>query len=192
LRELRRRADGGGQASVLEEGWSLFPVPVSALKGRPTWRLPTPRAERTLAKLSQSGLPTVADLFDIAQGIQTGLNSVFLLTPEELGHLPAKERQYFRQATMTDSIQNGRIIKPYWVFFPHSEAGALFTDEHAVRQALPRYFQQYLEPNRDKLASRATILQSQRSDWSGLMRPREWSLRSTASNGSNAIAEPEA
>ena len=178
LRELRRRTDGGGQASVLEEKWSLFPVPVSALKERPTWRLPTPRAERILEKLSQSGLPTVADLFDVAQGIQTGLNSVFLLTPEEISRLPAKERYYFRRATMTDSIQNGRIVKPYWVFFPHSEVGALFSDEHAVRQALPRYFHLYLEPNRNKLASRATILQSQRSDWWGLMRAREWSLRS--------------
>lgn len=177
LRQLRRLGTEASRTPVVEETWSLFPVPVAALKERPTWRLPTPKAERVLKMLTQSGLPTVGDLFDIAQGIQTGLNSALLLTEQEYNDLPMRERRYFRQATMTDSIQNGRIAKDYWLFFPHGADGALFADEAAVRQAVPRYFAQYLEPNRAKLESRASIVRSRRSDWWGLMHAREWSLR---------------
>jgi adenine-specific DNA-methyltransferase len=179
LRQLRRHGPGATLAPVVDEAWSVFPVPVSALRGRPTWRLPTPGAERVLRALSLSGLPTVGDLFAISQGIQTGLNSALLLTAEQLHSLHAKERSYFRQATMTDSIQNGHIVKPYWLFFPHDASGPMFPDEAAVQKAVPQYFARFLEPNRARLESRATIVQSRRSDWWGLMRARgEWSLLS--------------
>lgn len=176
LRQLRRRG-GVAFAPVVEEAWCLFPVPVSALRGRPTWRLPTPHAERMLRALSQAGLPTVGDLFEISQGIQTGLNSAFLLTTEEWHSLPKPERAYFRQATMGDSIQNGRIVKAYWLFFPHDVSGPIFPGEAAVRKAVPQYFARFLEPNRARLASRASIVRSRRSDWWGLMHARAWSLQ---------------
>lgn len=176
LRQLRRMRDEQGRTAIVEDAWSLFPVPVTALRRRPTWRLPGPKGERILRALSRAGLPTVSDLFEIAQGIQTGLNSALLLTAEEYHALPAKERRYFRQSTMTDSIQGGRIVKTYWLFFPHDANGALFPDEAAVRQAVPRYFALYLEPNRARLEGRATIIESRRIDWWGLMRPRAWSL----------------
>lgn len=180
FRQLRRLGTEASRAPVVEEAWSLFPVPVTVLKGRPTWRLPTPKAERVLQALSQSSLPTVGSMFDVAQGVQTGMNSAFLLSAKEFNALPSKERRYFRQAMMTDSIQNGHIVKVYWLFFPHGANGGLFPDEDAVRRAVPRYFAQYLEPNRDKLASRATIVRSRRFDWWGLMHPREWSVRGRA------------
>jgi hypothetical protein len=158
-----------------DEAWSLFPVPVSALRGRPTWRLPTPRAERVIKALSQSGLPTVGDLFEISQGIQTGLNKALLLNDRELHSLPAKERRHFRQATMTDSIQNGRVGKVYWLFFPHDAMGPVFPNEAAVQKALPQYYARFLKPNRPQLKARAAILRSGRTDWWGLMHVREWS-----------------
>ena len=101
LRQLRRMGDDGHRATIVEDAWSLFSVPVAALKGRPTWRLPSPKDERILRALSQAGLPSVGDLFEIARGIQTGFNSALLLTEDEYHALPAKERRYFRQATMT-------------------------------------------------------------------------------------------
>lgn len=176
LRQLRRSTLDGTHTPLVEDAWSIFPVPVATLRRRPTWRLPTPRAERVLKALAQSGLPSVGDLFDIAQGIQTGLNDVLLLTDEEFHRLSTKERRFFRQATMTDSIQSGRVVKVYWLFFPHGPDGAVFTDEEAVRRAVPQYFARFLKPNRQRLAGRASIVRSNRTDWWGLMHPREWSL----------------
>jgi adenine-specific DNA-methyltransferase len=135
LRQLRRLGTDASRAPVAEDAWSLFPVPVSAIKGRPTWRLPPPKTERILKALSHAGLPTVRDVFDVVHGIQTGLNNALLLTAEEHNSLPAKERRFFRQATMTDSIQNGRVVRPYWLFYPHDVSGPLFADERDVRQA---------------------------------------------------------
>ncbi len=176
LRRLRRMGVEQGRQAIVEDTWSLFPVPISALRERPTWRLPSPKGERILRALAQAGLPTVGDLFEVAQGIQTGLNEALLLTPDEYRALPVKERAYFRQATMSDSIQGGRIVMPYWLFFPHDANGALFADESAVRRVVPRYFAQYLEPNRARLENRASIVRSHRTDWWGLMHARAWSL----------------
>lgn len=177
LREVRRQGNHALRTSVAEDdAWSLFPVPQIALHGRPTWRLPTPKAEAVLRTLSQAGLPTVGDIFDIAQGIQTGLNKVLLLTEEQLNRLPRRERRFFRPATMTDSIQNGRVVKSYWLFFPHDNDGPLFSDEVAVQKAVPRYFAEFLEPNRSQLQRRASLVRSRRTDWWGLMHPREWSV----------------
>lgn len=176
LRQLRRQEREPTAAPVVEDAWSLFPIAAGALRDRPTWRMPSPRAERVLRAISLAGLPSVGQLFDISQGIQTGLNEALLLTDEELRDLPVKERRYFRLATMTNSIQQGRIVKPYWLFFSHSPNGQLFASEEAVRKAVPRYFAQYLEPHAQRLKSRASIIQSRRSDWWGLMRAREWSV----------------
>jgi hypothetical protein len=129
-----------------------------------------------LRAISQAGLPSISRVFDISQGIQTGLNDALLLTEDELRSLPSRERRFFRRATMTDSIQLGRIVKSYWLFFPHGADGPLFSNESELREAMPRYFAQYLGAYEDRLRSRATIVQGRRSDWWGLMRPREWSL----------------
>ncbi len=110
LRQLRRMREEEGSATIVEDAWSLFPVPVAALKERPTWRLPSPKGERILKALSQAGLPTVANLFEIAQGIQTGLNTALLLTAEEYHALPAKERRFFRQAIMTELNPRGVVL----------------------------------------------------------------------------------
>lgn len=178
LRQLRRQQNDSSAASVMDEGWSLFPVIADALRNRPSWRLPTPKAERVLRAIAQAGLPNVGDIFDISQGIQTGLNDALLLTNDEFSALPAKERRYFRRATMTDSIQQGRIVKIYWLFFPHTSNGPLFENEQAVRAATPQYFARYLEPFEERLKARAFFAASRRSDWWGLMTPRaKWSVQ---------------
>jgi len=176
LRQIRKLKGAAPMAPIIEGNWSLFPILSDSLTGRPTWRLPTPATERLLTDLSELSLPSVEDLFEVSQGIQTGLNDVLLLSEEEWRALPARERKAFRIATMTDSIQNGRVVKPYYVFFPHTAAGPLFADEAAVAEALPVYFKTMLFPARERLAGRATILQSKRADWWGLMRSRAWAF----------------
>lgn len=174
LRQIRKLGGATPASPIVEDRWSLFPVKSVSLVGRPTWRIPTPATERLLSALNGLSLPTVGDLFEVAQGIQTGLNEVLLLTEDEWRALPARERSYFRIATMTDSIRNARVEKPYYVFFPHTAAGPLFPDEAAVEKAVPRYFRTWLAPARERLRARASITRSHRSDWWGLMRPRSW------------------
>ncbi len=177
LRQIRKLKGAAPTAPIIESNWSLFPILTDSLTGRPTWRLPTPATERLLADLSEMSLPSVQDLFEVSQGIKTGLNDILLLTEEKWHALPAKDKKLFRVATMTDSIQNGRVVRPYYVFFPHSAGGPLFANETAVAEAVPSYFKNVLEPARERLASR-TAIQSKRADWWGLDRPRSWAFDS--------------
>jgi hypothetical protein len=174
LRQIRKLNGATPTAPIIETNWSLFPILSDSLTKRPTWRLPTPATERLLTDLGELSLPIVQDLFEVSQGIQTGLNDTLLLAEDEWRALPAKERRYFRIATMTDSIQNGRVVKPYYVFFPHTAEGPLFAKEDEVAQTLPSYFKKMLTPSRDRLAARAAIVRSKRLDWWGLMHPRSW------------------
>lgn len=178
LRQVRKLNGTAPGSPLIESHWSLFPVKAASLLDRATWRLPTPATERLLSELSELPLASVADLFEVSQGIQTGFNEALLLTQEEWQSLPVRERRYFRLATMTDSIQNGKVVRPYHVFFPHTETGPLFTDEDAVARTLPTYHQRWLAPSRDRLAARAAIVRSKRSDWWGLMHSRSWAYNS--------------
>lgn len=177
LRQIRKLGGQAPASPILEAQWSLFPIEAASLTDRATWRLPTPRSERLLAELQTLSLSTVETLFEVAQGIKTGLNDTLLLTDSELRDLPARERKYFRLATMTNSIQNGRVAKPYHVFFPHTADGPLFADEEEVKAAVPVYFRTWLEPAREKLASRSDIVGLKRTDWWGLGRSRTWAFK---------------
>jgi hypothetical protein len=176
LRWLRKLEILPPATPVSDADWQLFPVPTAALKERSTWRFPSPRTERALHALRDAQLSTIAELFHVGQGIQTGLNEVFLLTQEKWRELPAAERRYFRLATMSDSIQNGRVIRPYRLFFPHTEHGPLFANETELRAAAPTYFKLFLEPHRARLMERASIQRARRADWWGLMHPRKKSF----------------
>lgn len=176
LRQVRKLDGCAPTSPIIERHWSLFPVQPTSLSGRATWRLPTPATERLLAELADMPLPTVANLFEVSQGIQTGFNEALLLTEKEWRALPLRERGFFRMATMTDSIQNGRVVKPYFVFFPHTVDGPLFIDERSLVQALPTFFKTWLEPARERLSSRAAIVRTKRKDWWGLMHSRSWAI----------------
>lgn len=141
------------------------------LSSRPTWQLRTPTVDATL-RLLEDRLPAIGELFDVKQGVQTGRNPALVLTREEWRRLPEQERKYFRQATMSDSIKNGRIVRPYYIFFPHQPSGPVFGSEKQLRQAVPDFYERYLAPNKDALMNRATIVRSKRTDWWGLMEPR--------------------
>jgi hypothetical protein len=176
LRALRKLETLPLSAPHTEGEWGIFPISTRTLKDRPTWRFPLPRSERALRSLQDAQLPVIGDLFQVGQGIQTGLNEALLLTQQEWPGNPEPERHFFRLATMSDSIQNGLIVNPYHLFFPHTKDGPLFADEEAVEAAVPTYFDAYLAPHRDRLARRASIKRAKRSDWWGLMHPRKWSF----------------
>jgi hypothetical protein len=174
LRELRRTH---GKPPVIATGdrqWKLFATDASVLDRKLPWRILTPQERGLLDALEAAQTPTVGSLFDIAQGVQTGNLKVFLFDEDafrRLGLSP-KERRHFRDALMTDSIENGRIVKLYHLFFPHGRDGPLFADEAAVADAVPNYFRAMLKPNESALKARASIVRAKRADWWGLMHPR--------------------
>lgn len=174
LRWLRKIDELPPPLPVKESRWAIFGVPKADLSQRDTWRFLTPAADELITRLgSLFGL--LGDVFDVRQGVQTGHNPAFVLTKEELAKLPRPERQFFRLATMTDSIEFCQLVKPYYVFFPHEGERALFETEDAMKRAVPTYYRKYLLPHEERLKARKAIRDAGRADWWGLMRHREWS-----------------
>ena len=173
LRELRR--GGGDDSSRGDTGWQIFPVSASNLKQRPTWRLVAPDTERTLASLVGSGRArAVGDLFDVRQGVLTGMNSVFMLKSDERDALPRSEWRWFREAITTSSIAHGQIKSTDFVFYPYGPAGLEIRSERELAEAVPQYCALYLDANRERLAARPALVVKGREDWWGLTRARGW------------------
>ena len=99
-------------------------------------------------------MPQVGELFDVKQGLLTGMNDAFILTEQQLSELPEKERRVFRPAVFRDAISGGSIKTKYHVFFPYDANGIIFkTDDEAIT-TLPYFFERYLIPRRSELSKR--------------------------------------
>ncbi len=176
LRELRRAGGAPPTIPVGDRQWTLFAADAAVLRGQKPWRILTPHQRRMIDALDAAQTPTVGELFDISQGVQTGNLKVFLITEDDYRRLPAKERHYFRKAIMTDSIRDGRIVRVFYLFFPHSKDGPLFKDEADVASAVPTFYKTALKPNEEALRKRAAIVRAKRWDWWGLMHSRGFSF----------------
>jgi hypothetical protein len=177
LRTLRKHSSGASAGAGDHASWRLFEVPAERFAKAPTWRIVSPRIEQALSRLIDAGMGNVKDVFEVKQGIRSGNNHVFLLKNERYRALPARERQWFRPALMSDSIQDGRIVSSYWLFYPHQEAGSAFESEEAMVRAVPTYAAEVLMPHKDALSRRGGVVGGRRSDWWGLVWPRStWAL----------------
>ena len=172
-----RRTGGTGFEEISDNGWHLFEAVASEFRDRPTWRLIAPSTEVAIKRLSESGrVALIEQLFTVRQGVQTGMNSVFVLTTAQLETLGEREKMWFRQASISESIHDRTIRTGHYIFYPYNEDGLAITNEEQLHDELPTYFQHYLKPNRDRLAARARIVRSERSDWWGLSERRKWAL----------------
>jgi adenine-specific DNA-methyltransferase len=124
----------------------------------------------------EAGACPISDLFDVRQGVRTGMNGVFLLDKEKLTSLPVRERKFFRPAVMNESIQDGQIREGIYIFYPYDLEGPTINTERELLDRVPTFAKRVLLPARERLARRANILEANRSDWWGLSRRRGWAL----------------
>ena len=108
LRQLRKTDGTPPAIATIDSQWKLFAADSSLLRHQP-WRILTPQQRRILDALEAAQTPTVGDLFEISQGVQTGNRKVFLLKESDFTYLRPKEKRFFRKAVMTGSINNGEI-----------------------------------------------------------------------------------
>lgn len=178
LRALRKANGTPPAIAVEDKAWKLFSTAREVLDLDRPWRILTPHQREIIDALEAAQTPTVEQLFDIVQGAQTGNNKVFLYDADAFRRLglQAKEKRLFRDALMTDSIEGGRIVKTYHLFYPHGADERLFETEAQLASAVPTFYHNVLKYNEESLKSRATIRRSKRPDWWGLMHPRAGSL----------------
>ena len=177
LRTLRRTRERYTNMMLGGDSWRLFHIPAGSLRCRATWRLTSPKTEAALLRLKDAGrVVPMGDLFHVRQGVQTGLNAVFVLATQQVAELPESERRWFRPAVMNESIRNGEMTIRHRVFYPYDDRGLTITTEAELVKVMPVYFERYLRAVRRQLKERAGIVRAKRQDWWGLNWPRAWAL----------------
>lgn len=153
LRALRKlRFEGNLSLPLIKENYSIYPYP-EILQKTKDWS-PRPYDSWKLLN-SLNNLPRVKDLFDVKQGIKTGLHKAFILSKNEFLALPKKEQKYFRPAIVNESIRAGFVRDSSYAFFPYGEYR--FQNTSKLKSTVPQFYDKYLLPNKDKLLSRARV-----------------------------------
>lgn len=169
-RALRRlRSIGPGSVEGLPVNPGDFSVYAAEHLGRDggSW---APRSYTSYRLLQQMvGLPKAGTLFEVSQGIVTGLNAVYLATRDYVQGLPKSERKYFRPAVVNDSIVNGVLNDAMYVFYPYGP-GLAIDSEDTLLKRLPTFASDRLIPNQAALRKRVRISPDR---WWVLSSPRE-------------------
>lgn len=177
LRTLRSAQLTSRGLPLIDKSWRLFHTTTENLRRQATWRLTSPQTERALSRLVDIGRAVpIGSIFNVRQGVQTGLNSVFVLTTSQVEELPQPEQKWFRPAIVNDSIKNGQVELRHRVFYPYDEQGVAITSEVDLARLLPVYFDHYLQPARIRLAKRAAVRLAKQPYWWVLSRRRRWAL----------------
>lgn len=137
------------------------------------WLPHSSRVYRTMDVLRNKGLPSVKDLFKIHQGIRTGWNPAFLVTPAGFKALPEREQRWFKPVAGQRAIRAGRLSKQAYLFWPYDDSMApAISEERELSSLLPIFFERNLLPHKGRLENRKEARQ-----WWLLTRPRgTWQL----------------
>lgn len=171
LRKIRSQPNSAFNTEI-GEGYSIYLNP-SLGHGGESWA-PRPYSSWKLMQ-GLKHLPKAQNLFDVRQGIRTGLNEAFLIEKERWLALPKRERFYFRPAVVNKSIRHGFLTDITYCFYPYGESG--IATEGELEKKVGEFYHEYLLPNKEKLLVRASV-HPQR--WWGLTRPREWQTKQFA------------
>jgi adenine-specific DNA-methyltransferase len=164
IREVRKfescRTGSEAQSTGEPRAWQISQTD---LRDRPAenWTPRWGQSEKLLQVASEIGMPCVGDLFDVALGIRTGANDVFVLSEEELSALHAKdsELRFFRPIAGNATIHNGVLRPDRYVFYPYDlEGKPIFKDDQDVAKHVPQFFAQRLAPKMEELKNRKSLL----------------------------------
>ena len=140
-----------------DKSFEVYQAPQELITGQTTW---TPRSEgyrKAVEWLEGLQIPTVGALFNVQQGALTGLNVALIIPAETYQSYKPTERSFFRPSAASSTIRNGRLSPKFYVFFPYNTAGLTLATEDNLKKAVPTFYREILEPNREGLLARTRI-----------------------------------
>ncbi len=111
--------------------------------------------------------------FDIRQGVRLG-NDVFIVPKEYVQGLRKNEQRFFRPAVMNPSIADGKLADAHFVWYPYTTGLPPITTEKQLQEHAPHYYKDHLEPAKQALKARKTLVRQTELNWWDLLWPRSW------------------
>lgn len=95
----------------------------------------------------------VKDLFEIKQGVRTGLNKAFIVPKSFYRSLPRGEQKYFRPTITNDSIISGQLNDSFYIFY--AEGKYSIKNERELKNVVPTFYREIFSKYFTKLTARA-------------------------------------
>lgn len=167
LRGLRRISTQSTRPELVHDNYSIYATSELG-RSEESWAPTSFKSYRTLQSLK--AFPRLGDLFDVKQGVRLG-HKLFVVQAEYYAELSNDEKRFFRPAVVNRSIDHGRLLPLFYVFYPDTSGLPEIVTESALRAAIPRFYAEHLKPNKDALLRRA---RTDAEQWWKLMWPRTW------------------
>ena len=106
-----------------------------------------------LVNIKLKEMKKVKDLFEIKQGVRTGLNKAFIVSKSFYSSLPRLEKRYFRPTITNDSIRLGQLNDDFYIFY--AEGKYSIKDERELKQVVPTFYREILAKYVSQLSARA-------------------------------------
>jgi adenine-specific DNA-methyltransferase len=174
LRELRKM-QYENYPLVDQKDYSIY-TPSSFPIHNNNWR-PIPYREDKLFKsierfVVEGKLTRIGDIFSVQQGVRSGNNSVFKISPAEFEAMPDGEKKHFKPAIDNDSIKNGLLIKSSYIWYPYDSLGLTIKSEDALRTEASWFYDKKLKSEKGKLEARPSLRANKK--WWELSEPGKW------------------
>lgn len=168
-----RKMQYDGLSNKIESDYNIYIPSRFPLVGE-TWNtvpLKDDRLMRTLNHCLITGsLCKLDDVFDVKQGIITGIRDVFEISELQYSEIPQNERKLYRKIASSQTIEGGRIKESSYIWYPYDRSGSIIKTENQ----LCRYEWTYAHFSKHRAA-----LESRRgtNSWWELTRPRTWQFK---------------
>lgn len=173
LRDLRKMYSSNDYI-VNESTYSIYQPHIFPI-AKENWKPISYNENELLKKLalyiSEQKLVKVQDIFNVKQGIRTGNNQLFKISPSYFAKLSISEQQLFRPAIENDSIKNCQLKITNYVWYPYSGNGIEIETEDELANKAPIFYNEKLHPNKQALLNRA---RKDDTNWWHLSEHRAW------------------
>jgi hypothetical protein len=140
---------------VVGETWNTIPMKDDRL------------VQQLKTRVGTGDLKHLSEVFDVKQGIITGIRDIFEVSDIQYEDIPKKERKLFRNIASSFTIEDGQIKRSNYIWYPYNKRGLIIENEDQLRQYEWTYC--WLAPHKTELLNRSGI-----KNWWEPTRSRTW------------------
>lgn len=181
--------------SRIEEDYNIYFPSRFPVVGK-TWNTIPMRddklVEQLKSRVGSGDLKPLKEVFNVKQGIITGIRDIFEISDIQYDSIPKKENKLFRNIASSLTIEDGQIRKNSFIWYPYDKKGSIIKTEDQLRQYEWAY--NWLVPHKSELLERSGIKNWWEPTW-----PRTWQFEPAmhlcskrfGNSSSFAIASPD-